>query len=278
MEPLTVRLVSCAPRSGQENMAIDEYLHSWHMRTNRPFLRIYRWSPPSITMGRYQPVSCLDVDSCRARGVSIIRRITGGGAIYHDREVTYSLACGERDIDGRPLSVVESFEIMNKIIIRLYRMLGLPALFAKDIPACRTGVRRPDFCFSGNEGFDILIHGMKIGGNAQRRSGGSIFQHGTIPLVLDEERIRSCFKIPIDFRNFTTLDRIAGHMINEELVMARLKDAFVISTGWRLKPSELDADEMDHVREIMERRYLNERWNLEGRTEDDEEVPAAMAQ
>ena len=202
MQPLTVRLVSCAPRSGHENMAIDEYLHSWHVRNRRPFLRIYGWSPPSITLGRYQQASCLDIGACRENGVAIVRRITGGGAIYHDREVTYSLACGDRDIDGRPLSVKESFEMVNKIIIRMYRMMGLPAQFAKESPVPRAARPRNEFCFSGNEEFDIVINGKKIGGNAQRRSGGCVFQHGSIPLEVNAEKIRLMLYNPDRFQKF----------------------------------------------------------------------------
>lgn len=277
MQPVKVRLVTCAPRNGHENMAIDEYLHAWHVRNRRPFLRIYAWSPPSITLGRYQPASCLDIGACRANGVSVVRRVTGGGAIYHDREITYSLACGEKDIDGRPLSVLESFEMMNRIIIRLYRMMGLPAQFAKDLTVRRAVSPRADFCFSGNEEFDIIINGKKIGGNAQRRAGGSIFQHGSIPLDVDERRIRACFAIPIDFRNFTSLDRAAGHTNSEDRVIARLRDAFVLSTGWNLETEDLSEGELDEIREIMEKRYLNESWNLEGRAEKDEAETASMA-
>ncbi len=277
MQPLKARLVSCAPRSGHENMAIDEFLYAWHVRCRRPFLRIYGWSPPSITLGRYQPSSCLDIGACRENGVAVVRRITGGGAIFHDREVTYSFACGERDIDGRPLSVSESFETMNKIIIRLYRMMGLPAQFAMESSVRRAAGRRADFCFSANENYDIIIDGRKIGGNAQRRSGGSIFQHGSIPLDIDEKTIRSCFSAPVDFGNFTSLDRATGHTNNEDRVIARLKDAFVLSTGWELDPADLDGDEMKEVRTIMEKRYLSDRWNMEGRAEDDEADTAAMA-
>src|SRR4030067_1527656 len=96
MRPVRVRLICPAGRVGPENMAVDENLMHCHLRALRPVLRTYAWDPPAISIGRYQTTDRIYYEACRKDGVPVVRRITGGGAIFHDSEVTYSFVCPER--------------------------------------------------------------------------------------------------------------------------------------------------------------------------------------
>lgn len=165
-------------------MAIDEALLScFKPDESAPVLRLYGWSPPAFSYGRFQkPEEILHPDRCRADNVQVVKRITGGGVLYHARELTYSLVCPADFIPGSR-SVKDAFFRLTSFLLTFYKRLGLPALHAADhyTGDKRVGERTP-LCFSGVESCDILINGRKIGGNAQRRLKNVIFQHGSIPL------------------------------------------------------------------------------------------------
>lgn len=178
------RLIDTGELSGAENMAIDEALLScFTPGESAPVLRLYGWSPPAFSYGRFQnPEEIINLDRCRSEGIQVVRRITGGGVLYHARELTYSLAC-PADFLPDSRSVKDAFFRLTSFLMAFYKSLGLPALHAVDHYSGdqRVGERTP-LCFSGVESCDILINGRKIGGNAQRRLKNVIFQHGSIPM------------------------------------------------------------------------------------------------
>ncbi|OHD65456.1 MAG: hypothetical protein A2176_13040 [Spirochaetes bacterium RBG_13_51_14] len=276
MRPVRVRLICSAGRVGPENMAVDEYLMRWHLRALRPVLRTYAWDPPAISIGRYQTTDRIYYEACRKDGVTVVRRITGGGAIFHDSEVTYSFVCPERGA-GSPISVSESFERLNGFIIHAYRTLGLDARYAKQGPGANRFNTSDHFCFSGSQEFDICIGGRKIGGNAQRRTRGVIMQHGSIPLSIDLVRVRRYFRDGIDQTRFTSLRDALGWDIGAEQVVRAVERAFSEMMSGDLIAEELSAVEENEVRSIMNQRYLREEWNSDGRLEEHEDRTARMA-
>jgi len=179
------RFIETGPCDGPTNMAVDEALLAcFNPLTDRPVLRIYGWTPPALSHGRFQRAAeVLDLSRCAARNVPVVRRISGGGVIFHADEITYSLVCAPRHIPPAP-SISESFRVLTAFLLRFYGKLGLDARYAVDCAPRGTvlGERTP-FCFAGKERYDILIGGRKIGGNAQRRLKNVIFQHGSVPLV-----------------------------------------------------------------------------------------------
>ncbi len=179
------RLIVTPPLSGAENMAIDEaLLRSFDPAASLPVLRLYGWNPPALSLGRYQKAAeILDLERCRNDSVAVVRRVTGGGVIYHADELTYSLVCSPEQIPPSS-SIKDSFRLLTGFLLSFYRELGLDVLYAAD--CAHEGTRfgeRTAFCFAGKESFDILANGRKIGGNAQRRLKDVIFQHGSIPLL-----------------------------------------------------------------------------------------------
>ena len=179
------RLIDTGPLDGPANMAVDEALLACFDPANAlPVLRLYGWNPPAFSIGRFQDAGALlDLEKCRAAGISVVRRITGGGMIYHAEELTYAIVCSPRQIPPAS-SVKDSFRVLTSFILRFYGKLGLAARYAVDHYPSGTplGTRTP-LCFAGRETYDILAEGRKIGGNAQRRLKNVIFQHGSIPLA-----------------------------------------------------------------------------------------------
>jgi len=165
-------------------MAIDEALLAcFSPGESSPVLRLYGWNPPAFSCGRFQqPEEIINLTRCRADGVQVVKRITGGGVIYHAAELTYSLVCPTDFIPGSR-SVKEAFFQLTAFLVRFYCSLGLEACHAVEhySGAKRLGERTP-LCFAGVESCDILVNGRKIGGNAQRRLKNVIFQHGSLPL------------------------------------------------------------------------------------------------
>src|SRR6185369_10479554 len=181
----TWRLIVTSPLSGAENMAIDEaLLRSFDPESSLPVLRLYGWNPPALSLGRFQKAAeVLNLERCRQDDITIVRRITGGGVIYHADELTYSIVCAPGQIPPAA-SVKDSFRVLTGFLLAFYRRLGLDAAYALDVAPAGTCLgERTAFCFAGKESFDILADGCKIGGNAQRRTKRLIFQHGSIPLV-----------------------------------------------------------------------------------------------
>lgn len=164
-------------------MAIDEaLLDCFTPDSDPPILRLYGWSPAAFSFGRFQnPEETIDLDRCHADNITAVRRITGGGIIFHGSELTYSLVVSS-DFAGGGSRVKDAFFQLTSFLLDFYRQLGLDADYAANR---RTGERfgsRTALCFAGLESCDILINGKKIGGNAQRRIRNIIFQHGSIPL------------------------------------------------------------------------------------------------
>jgi lipoate-protein ligase A len=263
MQSIDARLIPYKSLSGFHNMGIDEYLISYYKKTKIPVLRIYGWSNSAITLGRYQRAECLDTEACREDHVDVVRRITGGGAILHRNEVTYSLTCSEGDVGGGHLSVKQSFERLNSFIITLYREFGLEAMYAKEEPAEGKPDAYSPFCFSGREDYDILINEKKIGGNAQRRIKDVIFQHGSIPLSLNNYEIQKYFRGSIDFTKFTSLYEALHRDVAFPEVAQVLADSCTKTFDFKLFVEELSAPEIQIINSMIEDKYFRDRWNLE---------------
>jgi len=261
------RLIEDEPRPGPENMAIDEaLLRSFDPAVSPPVLRLYGWQPPALSLGRFQKAAeVLDLERCRAGGVPVVRRITGGGVIYHADEVTYALVCSPEQIPPSS-SIKDSFRVLTGFLLALYRGLGLDASYALDAvsPETRLG-ERTSFCFAGKESFDILVKGRKIGGNAQRRQKGIIFQHGSLPLV-NRAALGLSFmreREPRLAEDSASLEQ-CGVPPDHGLVRRKLLDAFRENLAVDLSPQPLTEEERSLAGGLLARRYATDQWNLEG--------------
>lgn len=196
--PVHWRFLDTGPRTGADNMALDEELLAQAQAGERvPVLRFYAWSPPAVSVGRFQDIA-LSVDSraCKRLGFDIVRRVTGGRAVLHRHELTYSIAA-RTDDPFFPSGVLGTYKVIASGLVAGLRNLGLAAqMVARDgrhasLVKART---RDAACFSSPSWYEILVGDRKIVGSAQRRAAGAFLQHGSILLdhdpLLEAEVIR----------------------------------------------------------------------------------------
>jgi lipoate-protein ligase A len=248
-------------------MAIDEALLScFDPKSSTPVLRLYGWSPPALSLGRFQTAAeVLDLDLCRESGVPVVRRVTGGGVIFHADELTYSIVCAPRHIPSAA-TIKESFRVLTGFLLAFYRSLGIGACYAVDAATAdsRLGVRTP-FCFAGRESYDIMAAGLKIGGNAQRRLKEAIFQHGSIPL---RQNLGTALRLlreqpPAEELQTVDLERL-GVTLEEEALRKELANAFAANLGVTLRPERLTTAESARADSLIKTKYRNDAWNLGG--------------
>lgn len=246
------RLVDTGPRDGASNMAIDgALLEAFDPKGSAPVFRLYGWSPPALSLGRFQDAGAvLDLPLCRERGVPVVRRITGGGVIYHADELTYSIVCPPSLLPSAAAGVDASYRRMNGFLLAFYRSLGLDAAFAIDAapPGAPPLGERTVFCFAGMERCDILVGGRKIGGNAQRRTRSALFQHGSIPLSDGvAEGVRFLRETPADLEGSVADLATLGVTLPVEQLKKMLAAAFADAFGVDLDPSGLTAAERERA-------------------------------
>ncbi|GLI37643.1 lipoate--protein ligase [Geobacter hydrogenophilus] len=263
------RLVDTGPLAGPANMAVDEaLLLHFDPAASLPVLRLYGWEPPAFSVGRFQRAEeALHLERCTAAGIPVVRRITGGGVIYHAAELTYAVVCATRHIsDAR--GVKESFRALTGFLLRFYGDLGIDASWAVDSRSRdgRLGVRTP-LCFAGQEEYDIVADGRKIGGNAQRRLKDVIFQHGSVPLRCALAEALPFFRQPPPglLEGATSLAQL-GVAADPARLRGRLAAAFAESLGVDLVPAPLTAEEEATSARLGAERYGKAAWNLYGET------------
>lgn len=182
MDVEQARLIIQAPDDGPHNMAVDEAMLTAVGKGNAPpTLRFYRWSQPTISLGHFQRFTELQQLDPRFRNLAVVRRITGGGAILHDAELTYSLIlpCRHRLVDKRSPNTL--YVAVHKALITVLASLGLSAQLRHG--ARPTSQQKgPFFCFERVNPSDVMVAGRKIAGSAQRRTLNALLQHGSLML------------------------------------------------------------------------------------------------
>ena len=154
----------------------------------RPTLRLYTWDPPTVSLGRFQrPDQSVNLDACRRLGIDVVRRVTGGRAVLHHRELTYSLAA-RSDNSFFPNDVLGTYRIIAKGLVAGLRSLGIDAeMVSRSGPHAglvRKGSTTPS-CFASPSWYEIVVQGRKIVGSAQRRLSEAFLQHGSILMDYD---------------------------------------------------------------------------------------------
>ncbi len=264
---LSARLIQSGLSDAATNMATDEAIFLLYKENiSTPTLRIYGWRPPAISIGYSQnPSELINLDACRREGIAVVRRLTGGGIIFHDRELTYSVVLSQADI-GTGYRVKESFEVISSFLIKLYKNLGARACFAKDTQNnSATGHIIAPFCFSRNESYDILVEGKKLGGNAQKRRRSIILQHGSIPLAFDKDKVKPLLKNPnmLQNLNIASIHEISKDKMNYDTLSQALSRAFSSSFKTILKTEELTTEETKLAQNLKDTKYNSCEWNLD---------------
>jgi lipoate-protein ligase A len=251
------RLLLTEPTDGATNMAIDEAL--WRGRQaggSPPTVRFFAWDPPTVSLGYGQRLDdAVDVAACRALGVGLVRRPTGGSAIYHDgpdRELTYSVAASAADLGGAA-DLLETYRWIGAALRRGLGALGAPV---EMIAIPETDGPAPAFCFARTGRYELEIAGRKVVGSAQRRQGACFLQHGAVMLGVDEPRLRAVFPTTADpLATMTTLEAALGRRPAFEEVATALSAAFEAEHGLALVPGGLTPDESALVDRLVRDKY-----------------------
>ncbi|MFH1074428.1 MAG: lipoate--protein ligase family protein [Candidatus Firestonebacteria bacterium] len=253
------RLIFSEALSGAENMAIDEALFTLSEKSGYDgTLRIYFWEPACISLGYFQEKDkALNVPLCETRGIDITRRITGGGAIYHHAEITYSITTTLPN-PIVPANVDESYRFLENFIVKGINKCGAEVNYR--------GVSKPraeDFyCFVRPSKYDVVREGKKIVGSAQRRSKNLFLQHGSILLNLDElDSMFSVLKLNCGIEeakkefneNVTTLDEITGKNLEKYEVAMRLVGEFEKTYGVTLVEENLLPAEIEMSKTLIKK-------------------------
>jgi lipoate-protein ligase A len=245
-------------------MAVDEaILRAVADGASPPTLRFYSWSPATLSLGRAQPVSDVDREALRAAGYGLVRRPTGGKAILHADELTYSVVAPQKEpqVEG---PIVDSYRRLSGGLVRGLEHLGVIDWQADrriDIPITKGPV-----CFEVPSHYEITSSGRKLVGSAQMRSDGVVLQHGTVPLHGDITRICTVLSRRPDAEQMraraTTVETVLGRQVNWDEAV----DAMVLGFGevlhLQLAPGHLTAEELDRAEALRTAKYGADEWTL----------------
>jgi lipoate-protein ligase A len=182
--PAAWRLLDTPPAPGAWNMAVDEALAQTVRDGGPPVLRVYRWSPPCLSLGRNQPTHGYDRAEIALRGLDVVRRPTGGRAVLHHRELTYSVAAPQGALGGPR----EAYAAINRALVAGLQALGIPAHLQ---PAGTERAPIPSLapCFEQPVEGEVTAAGRKLVGSAQRTEAGVMLQHGSLPIQDDQSTV-----------------------------------------------------------------------------------------
>ncbi|MHC2994547.1 MAG: lipoate--protein ligase family protein [Candidatus Atribacteria bacterium] len=276
------RLIKDSYHTGFMNMAIDEAIMIAHREgLVPPTIRFYQWSPPAVSLGYFQDLKKeVDVETCQDMGIDIVRRPTGGKAVLHDQELTYSFIISE----SHPLvndSILETYKKISRGIIRGLFYLGIDAelvpirdkLEKNSLDEIdKTRIHHSDFksiCFSVPSQYEVQVEGKKIVGSAQVRKGGVVLQHGSLLIKLEKDKLFSVFnfssvqireRIKSRFKA-TSLEEILKKEISFLELSEILPQGFEEEFGVRLVESKLTIQEDKISKDLLENKYSTYEWN-----------------
>lgn len=270
-QPSDWRLLITPAAKGAWNMAVDEaILQATGSQQAAPTLRLYAWEPPCLSLGYAQPVADVDQARLRSFGWDLVRRPTGGRAILHTDELTYSVI-GPHQESRLAGGVLESYQVLATALLQALHRLSVPAE-SKNHPDL-SGESPPvgAVCFEVPSSYEITVDGKKLLGSAQARRREGILQHGTLPLHGDLTRIVEVLDYPDQFQRTraarrlleraTTVEMALGYAPQWSAVAQAFADAFQEVLNLRLHPGELSSFERTRAERIMAEKYAHPQWN-----------------
>lgn len=253
------------------NMALDEALLNWHSQGRiPPVLRFYGWEPAGLSLGYFQKTKGkIDVDAAKRHGYGIVRRPTGGLAVLHDKELTYSVIISESH-EKMPASVSGAYRVLSKGLLEGYRHLGIAAdLAIPDGPIGKTGTA---VCFEEPSWYELVIDGKKAAGSAQTRQKGVILQHGSIPIDIDEnalfdlfiyanERVRERARKAFG-QKAVAINQVAQSPFTLEETKEAFRKGFAKGLDLDLLPYEPEHELLEEAHRLAEEKYENDTYTF----------------
>ena len=261
------RVLDTGWQDGASNMAIDEaILQGVAAGHSPPTLRFYGWDPPCLSLGYAQRRHVVNDAACLSHGWDIVRRPTGGRAILHIDELTYSVCAPEVEprVQG---SILTSYRRLSDALAAGLELLGLQ-------PARAEGSENSDggggpACFDAPSNFEITLAGRKLIGSAQARKQGVVLQHGTLPLYGDITRVAEALSFDGDqcatirkrlLESAITLEESLGQRLSYSHVAAHIGKGFATALNLRLEPGELSSWEKEQAQLSRAEKFANAAW------------------
>ena len=255
-------------------MAMDEAIFRVHQRKDSPpTLRLYSWSPPSISLGYFQKTrNEVDVFACSRYHIDIVRRPTGGKAVLHENDLTYAVIAREHNPLFTP-DILGTYRILSGCIADALSALGIHAEMSADARTSGSDSLKAA-CFSSPSHYELLVNRRKICGSAQVRSRGVFLQHGSI--LLDFDPVKTCALLtPRDGdrerhigklrESVTSVYEHIGVDIGVTAICRVLQRSFEKKLGIELVEGGLTAEEETLMTRLIKDKYSNNKWNMEGK-------------
>lgn len=235
-----IRLLETGHKSAFYNMALDQALMS-NVKDSIPVLRLYGWKPAAVSIGYFQSLEEeVNVRNCNNLGIDIVRRMTGGGAVLHEHELTYSFITKKY-----PTNIMESYELICEPVIMCLKDLGFDAKFS---PLN-----------------DIIVDNKKVSGTAQTRKQDILLQHGTILLDVDVNKMFSVLKVPSEKMKDKIIQdvkaRVGGLNKTFDEVAIGLKKSFSQKFGIGIFKDNVKTDEEIEAKIMQKHKYCSYEWN-----------------
>ena len=237
------------------NMAIDEaVMGDLRKGCSTPILRIYKWSPPTITIGYFQPATDINFEKCAQDGIGIVRRLTGGRAVLHHEELTYSVLFTEEDFS--PFRKREIFLFIARCLLESLTLLGINSRITE---RTRGSLKSPN-CFAAPAQFEIeSMSEGKLIGSAQVIRDGIVLQHGAIPITGSYSNIAQYLNCTnLAFKATSSLNQISKLPVSEDALLESLKRGFgkyLLLEDGILTPSELST-----AQQLRDDKYSQQEW------------------
>lgn len=210
-----MRFIPFEVKTGQENMQIDSDLLEYAIKNQlkEPIFRLYGWSPACVSLGRNQKSDFLDLDFLKQNNIDYVRRLTGGRALLHDNEITYSYICPASFLENGE-NVVNSYKEISKILIDAFKKLDIEL----DFGGIKKARGHLDYCMLISTGADLCYKNRKLIGSAQFRKEGYILQHGSILYDYDKELLEKIFKEEVDTSSIISIKEINSNITKKDIL------------------------------------------------------------
>ncbi len=256
---MQLRVIDTGYKNAFMNMAIDEAL----LTSKLPVLRFYRWKPAGLSLGYFQDINKIDVEQCKKLGIDVVRRLTGGDAVLHDKELTYSFIIGE---ELMPKGVIDSYKVISKGILNAFGCIGLKAKMNDEIDKNK----KSDICFNNPSWYELTINNKKVVGSAQKRVNGKILQHGAILLDVNINRLVSLFNIDNkkELKNkiknkITSINNELNKKITYDELSKAMEKGFKENFKAKIIKDKLTYKELALAEKLSKERYSTKGWNYE---------------
>lgn len=251
-------IIENTPKSGSENMAIDEFLFLRAHENSEGFFRIYYWDRPTFSIGVSQKCEkVLDLEYLEKNAFGFVRRITGGKVVLHDDEITYSVVSSEEKF-YKDNDLYKSYELIAGIILNTLHLSGIDAYMSKGSSPHLSKSNDP--CFSFPTPNEIEVDGKKIVGSAQKRNKHALLQHGSIPFNMNFEIYSggSGFNRSLLKRNMTTVSENSS--ISKMEFASNFKKSFEEFLGTSFNEYFFSDSDLERIKSL-ESKYSSKEWN-----------------